>query len=117
MVKQEEIQPGKKVSVLPDISDEMRKQGARFLIHGVGASRQGFEETAYIALNMLQKGLLSTEQRFDSGKIIKGANSDNNHMHGSADSVFTRIVSQEHIEYNKPISDFISLGPSNLLPA
>ncbi len=101
-MEKQEILPGCPTWHITDLAEQMRAAGAWGFMSGIGLPGGSIEEDAARACLMLQNGVLSTQCRFDAGLIVPGASAKEDHMKGSADCVFTRLVTPS--VSTKPIS-------------
>ena len=79
---------------LPDMPSLAYKAGARLLMRGEKRCNIGR------VVDMLLRGTLSSQGRFDSGLIQKGESSKRDHSCGGGDHVFTRIITKKLMEWN-----------------
>lgn len=96
VMKEEEIYPGKKIwSLPPQFLEELRKTGAWGLMTNLRSTRKDhvFENLACILQGDI--GLLSTQERIESGLVTQGSCSLIEVRAGSGDQVFTRMVTRE----------------------
>src|SRR5262249_49238559 len=87
-----EIAPEVWVWSIPDLADRMKEKGAIGLMCGF----TGNEETL---VSILNEGSLCSQERFESGKgLAAGTSPGQDHIHGGAGVVFTRIITKKMIE-------------------
>lgn len=93
----QEILPGRIRYTIPGLANEAKNLGAGILtsvLTGDNGKEEMFKQTA----SVLKMGMLSSETRFSHGINIKGASSVSDFYLGSADSVFTQMVSKGDLE-------------------
>ncbi|MCB1109261.1 MAG: hypothetical protein KDK44_06350 [Chlamydiia bacterium] len=91
-----EIMPGQYVYGLKGLADDLRAQGAL----GLRANLTGeWEEESQIdrIVNIIDKGMLSTDMRAKAGINVEGMSSATDYLYGSADRVFTRLVTERNL--------------------
>lgn len=99
--------PGKEVFSL-NMDERMRKAKAVGLFLGV----TGPKPENRLA-NIIKRGLMSTHLRYSSGHFIEGSSLKNDYMKGGAESVFTRIVTERHLQLE--IGKFTMSGDVQIL--
>lgn len=89
LVAKQEIYPGKEVIALLDIPEKIRTAGGVGLMMGRRVENVGA---------FLRKGLISTQDRYESGLLVNGASSSFDYSSGGGEYVFTRLVTAKSIE-------------------
>ena len=90
-----EILPGKIRYAVPGLGKQTYEMGARAVLASMmGAYNPGAAQYTTVA-DVLKMGLLSSETRFTNGINKVGLSSDTDFYFGSADSVFTQIITEE----------------------
>lgn len=108
-----EILPGRIRYQIEGLADEIRKAGGVALT-SVVLGAWGVEEELYARVaSILKIGMISTEFR-DSYGINKSGYSGSEYYAGSADSIFTQLVTKKDIELNRDLNDHYS-GEARLL--
>lgn len=110
LMYQQEVYPGKSVWAIGDYAAHLRKKGAVGLMSGVGGYDSSTLNAIKTTLNILKKGALSSQDRFERGLIIQGASSVSDLSSGSGDHVFTRLITTNTIASKPPVHDFPFYG-------
>lgn len=112
LMQKQEILPGCSVWHITDLANQLRNKNAWGFILGVGSC--GTTEEASVTVGqMLKVGALSSQTRFDAGLIAQGVSSKTDHMFGSSDSVFTRLITPTVAK--APISEIPFSGQVTIL--
>jgi hypothetical protein len=102
-VKPVETLPGRIQYAVPDLAKKAKELGAVALVSGV--SGNGSLSSAFNrVVSMLKVGALPSQVRFESGLIVSGASSQADHYYGSANEVFTRMITEGACNRAIPIS-------------
>jgi tetratricopeptide (TPR) repeat protein len=108
-----DILPGCPVWHIMDLADKIRSQGGMGLMSGVGFTRP-IDEAAQTVSHMIKSGALASQTRLDCGIVGQGISPEDDHRHGSADCVFTRLVTGQQAMSLKTES-FSLMGPIAVL--
>jgi hypothetical protein len=96
-------------NVVPVVAADAWKAGVR----SVGTFIWGgttMNDTAHVVKNIIQNGLLSSQERFQNGILGNGCCPIYNYQSGSADQVFARILTKNLFESKFKLSDFAIVG-------
>lgn len=102
LMKKIEIYPGRSVWSITDLADQMRAQGAYGLMRGAGS--KSIEAGIETVCDLLSYGELSSQDRFQAGKIKMGTSSQEDLASGGGDQVFGRLIN--HALVDRSIEDF-----------
>ncbi|MES2345912.1 MAG: hypothetical protein V4494_08265 [Chlamydiota bacterium] len=97
-----EIFPGKVRYSVPGLTEKARSLGASMLTSGLSGKAYSQQEMFDQTASILKMGMLSSETRFSNGMFISGTSSKLDFFLGSADSVFTQMVTQKNYELGQP---------------
>lgn len=95
--------------VNPALKDEAWREGARAL--GTFISAGTTEDTANVLAKIMQDGLLSSQERFQRGITGLGCCPEYNYKTGSANQVFTRILTKNLFDKKTSLYRFAIDGP------
>ena len=90
---QQEVYPGQHIWAIQGLANEVRKAGGLGLLHGVHGDT--FDDSIDRLISMLKTGSLSTQDRFQAGIIAQGTSCEEDLKTGGAESVFTRLVTED----------------------
>lgn len=85
MMQKVEIAPEVSVWSVRDLSERMRAEGAIGLMNG-------FTGDPEILVAMLTQGSLCSQERFERGHVFTGTSPGQDHIHGGAGFVFSRLI-------------------------
>jgi heme/copper-type cytochrome/quinol oxidase subunit 4 len=104
-MEQREILPGKIRYSISGISKEVEKLGGECLTSSITGSYSKIELFNRTA-SILKMGMLSSESRYSGGMKVHGLSTSSDFYEGSADSVFTQMITKEHCSQGMPLEDF-----------
>jgi heme/copper-type cytochrome/quinol oxidase subunit 4 len=104
-MKQIEILPGKIRYAIPEISKKVKELGGECLTSFLTGSK-GNEDLFDRTISILNMGMLSSESRYSGGMNVQGLSPSADFYEGSADSVFTQMITKKQLKKNMPLEDF-----------
>jgi hypothetical protein len=109
-----EVLPGRIRYSIPDLAKQARNMGAVALMSGITSWNNS--EAYQRAATILTTGALSSQVRFDAGLNVQGVSSGEDHRKGSADEVFTRIITDNILNKNMMLDQIAFFnGPVQLI--
>ncbi len=95
--------------VVPSIAEQAWKLGVRSVATFIWGGTT-MEDTATVVKNIIKNGLLSSQERFKCGILGNGCCPFYNYQSGSANQVFTRILTQNLFEDGFKLDNFAIRG-------
>lgn len=108
-----EIAPGISVWSVPNLDDLMRDEGAIGLMSGCIADPE-------VLVSILTQGSLCSQERCEKGHLFVGTSIGQDHTHGGAGFVFSRLINEKMVSTLQKqyieASDTIENRPSSFVP-
>ncbi|WP_042279407.1 hypothetical protein [Candidatus Protochlamydia sp. R18] len=89
-MKKVEIAPNASVWSVPNLADLLRHEGAIGLM-------AGFTGDPEVLVSVLTQGSLCSQERFEKGHNFDGTSAGQDHRHGGAGFVFSRLINQKMV--------------------
>jgi len=96
-IYRQEVYPGQYTWAIQGLAKEVKDAGGLGLMHGVFGN--DFDDSVGRLINMLRTGILATQDRFQAGIIADGVSCEADLMSGGAESVFTRLITENMPKY------------------
>lgn len=100
---QQQVYPDQSIWCVKDLAQEAKNAGAVGLMAGFSGS--DFNDAVKNLISVLKTGIMSTQDRFEAGIVVRGYGPNVDFVAGGAGSVYTRLITSNMTNYSSRIFD------------